>query len=153
MCFLVLLTAKYCFLSGYKAYLKPLILTDIDQNPWTNHSFQFLADNHMIQIYNNEYIQACYHETKFINKYTNKYETDHLNWNIDNASCLDGVFCFIFCSLGNTFQSRRVSSAPADITNVSSGLMVICNTLLVCPDRSATFFIDGYFQTDSWFCE
>jgi hypothetical protein len=55
----------------------------------------------------------------------------------------------VFPCDSKTFQNLKVSSAAALATVVPSGLKAKCNTLLVCPLRSAIFFMVGYFQMQS----
>jgi hypothetical protein len=66
------------------------------------------------------------------------------------TGCLDGRRDFLVdYEVWKTFQNLKVSSAAALATVVPSGLRAKWSTRLVCPRRSAIFFIWGYFQMQS----
>lgn len=60
--------------------------------------------------------------------------------------------CFLLWPQSKHLHIRNVSSAAREATMAPSGLAASWIILPLCPVRSATLLIQGYFQMESWLC-
>lgn len=73
-------------------------------------------------------------------------------WLLLSCSMVFVGLCFLLLLLSKHRHIRNVSSAPSEATVLPSGLAASCIIRPVCPLRSATLLMHGYFQRDTWLC-
>ena len=73
-------------------------------------------------------------------------------WLLLSCSIVFVGFCFLLLLLSKHRHILNVSSAPSEATVLLSGPAASCIILPVCPLRSATLLMHGYFHRDTWLC-